>query len=312
MDERRQHSEAPPSGAEPIPPLSALGQLTDDALTGGFRVTQRRRGHRYSLDDTLTAFEAAHLCPDAQRVMDLGCGLGSVLLMLAYKLPRARLVGVEAQAQSFALARHNVARNGVDGRVALVHGDLRDPHLEAQVGRSFDLVTGTPPYQPMGEGTVSPDSQRAHARVELRGGVEAYLQAAAKLVAATGRIVICGDARRPERVMNAASAHGLQVLSERAVYPAAAYKAPLFCVWTLRPQWDGASGGAPGPCGPIEARPTLERRPDFVARLSDGRRSQAQHALRRFFDLPLPPDEAPSPRRRERQASAAVMGGGQS
>jgi len=265
-----------------------LGELTDDALTGTFRVFQRRRGHRYSLDDTLTAWEAARLCPDADRVVDLGCGLGSVLLMLAYKLPRAHLIGVEAQAQSFALARRNVARNRVDGRVALHHMDLRSSALPELLGADHDLVTGTPPYQPPGQGTISPDSQRAHARVELRGGVEAYLAAAARLVAPTGRVVVCGDARTPERVRAGARDAGLQLLSERRVWPAARYKRPLFCVWTLSP-----SGGV------AESAP-VARLPDFVARDREGRRTPDSRGLRRFFDLDIDAGEPASPRMRSR------------
>ena len=84
-------------------------ELSDDAIAGTFRVLQRVRGHRYSLDDVATAWEAARARPSAVRVLDLGCGLGSVLLMLAWKLPDARLVGVEAQDISLALARRNVA-----------------------------------------------------------------------------------------------------------------------------------------------------------------------------------------------------------
>lgn len=263
-------------------------ELTDDALTGSFRVFQRRRGHRYSLDDTLTAWEAACLCPEARRVVDLGCGLGSVLLMLAYKLPGASLIGVEAQAQSFALARGNVARNGVAARVTLHHADLRDPDLWTAVGGGHDLVTGTPPYQPPGQGTVSPDSQRAHARVELRGGIEDYLRAAAQLLSPDGRVVVCGDARTPERAAAGGRAAGLQMLSERRVWPAARYKHPLFSVWTFARR------------GAVPADQPVARRPDWVARDQAGGRTEDALALRRFFDLDIDRHEPNSPRLRSR------------
>src|SRR3954447_20849642 len=64
-----------------------LGELSHDAITASFRIWQRVRGHRYSLDDVLTAWEAAEAAPTAQRCLELGSGIGSVLLMLAYKLP---------------------------------------------------------------------------------------------------------------------------------------------------------------------------------------------------------------------------------
>jgi len=76
-------------------------ELTDDALTRDFRILQRAKGHRYSSDDLATAFVAYHARPSATRVLDLGCGIGSVLLFLAWKLPGASLVCGEAQAISF-------------------------------------------------------------------------------------------------------------------------------------------------------------------------------------------------------------------
>ena len=39
-------------------------------------------------------------------------------------------------------------------------------------------MTGTPPYKKLGTATPSPDPQRAHARIELRGGIEDYLATA--------------------------------------------------------------------------------------------------------------------------------------
>ncbi|MCU0676789.1 MAG: methyltransferase [Myxococcota bacterium] len=306
--------------------------LTDDALTGDFRVWQRARGHRYSLDDVLTAHEARRALEEAVRAgralhdaCDLGCGLGSVLLMIAWARPELAMVGVEAQEVSFELARRNVARNGVEARVRLLHGDLRDPHTrrraiaiasphvdvgevvlggEVDVGevdaiadvgevrgeidasadvrvadagvlgggggafRGFDLVTGTPPYVPPGQSTPSPDSQKAHARVELRGGIEDYLAAASELVAPDGVVVICGDARFPERAFRGAERVGLHVRRQRDARPRAG-RAPLFSVWTFTRE--------PGP---------FERALDFVARDDEGQRTEAYFALRTAFGLP--------------------------
>ena len=66
-----------------------LGPLTDDALTREYRVWQRLGGHRFSSDDMATAWVAYGAAPDARRVLDLGTGLGSVLLQLAWRMPAA-------------------------------------------------------------------------------------------------------------------------------------------------------------------------------------------------------------------------------
>ena len=79
-------------GRESVTSLGVdLGELTDDAIAGDWRIWQRRRGHRYSLDDVATAATAVRTRPAAESYLDLGCGLGSVLLMVSYKLSATAL-----------------------------------------------------------------------------------------------------------------------------------------------------------------------------------------------------------------------------
>ncbi|RYZ05836.1 MAG: methyltransferase domain-containing protein [Myxococcales bacterium] len=209
-----------------------LGPLTDDLLTRDVRVFQRAKGHRFSSDDVATAYVAHRARPDARRVLDLGTGLGSVLLLLAWKLGEAELCGVEAQAMSFELLTRNVARSGFQDRVRVRHGDLRDPGLLAGFERQFDLITGTPPYFPPQAALEAEDEQRAYARIEYRGGVEAYIEAGAPLLAPGAALVLCGDARAEERVVKASRAASLALVGRAAVV-ARAGELPLFSIWTL-------------------------------------------------------------------------------
>ncbi len=266
---------------------SADDPLSDDAITADFRVLQRLRGHRYSLDDVLTAFVAARRAPAAQRILDLGSGIGSVAIMLAWTHRDASLTTVEAQEISFALQERNVERNGLRARLRPVCGDFRDPEVRARLGEGFDLVTGTPPYFSPAATLPSSDPQRAYARVERRGGVEDYLSTARALVAEGGVIVVCADAKKPARVTGQLDALGLSAEHELVVSPRAG-KEPLFTVWTLRR-------------GPALAEP---RREDFVARSHDGARTEAQREIRAFFGLPMQ-DETPSPPERLRTGARA-------
>ena len=210
----------------------SLGALTDDQLTPEVRVWQRRKGHRFSSDDVATASVAWHARPDAKRYLELGCGLGSVLLLLAWKCPSLVCAGIEAQASSFELLRRNVLRSGYAERVSIRQGDLRDGAMLDALGTGFDLVTGTPPYFPPGTALDANDQQRTFARMELRGGVEVYLEAAARVVHAEGTVVMCGDSRANPRVMAAAKMLGLVVVARTEVIPKVG-KPSLFSVWTL-------------------------------------------------------------------------------
>lgn len=216
-----------------LPDLGHLGELTSDMLTRDVAILQRRKGHRFSSDDVVTAFVAVDTAPQARRVLDLGCGIGSVLLHLAWSMPEATLVGIEAQEISYDLLQHNVARNGFEARVTTILGDLRDPALTTQLGAPFELITGTPPYFPPSAAVDAMDSQRAFARLEYRGGVEAYIATAARHLAPSGTFVMCGDARTQARVEAAATAHQLRLVAQTDVV-ANAPQPQLFAVWTLR------------------------------------------------------------------------------
>lgn len=243
-----------------------LGELTEDDIAGDLKMIQLRRGHRYSLDDVTTAWEAARQRPQARRIADIGCGAGSVLLMLLWKLRPSVAFGVEAQEISFRLAQRNVERNALTATV--VHGDLRDPAIVDRLGRGgFDLVTGTPPYLP--PGTAPPSSrseQRTYARIEMRGGIEDYVASASALLAPDGRFVVCMDARADARLIAGAEAAELGVLARRAVVPRAG-KPSLFALWVL-----GKERGR-----------DVEHLPELVVRDAEGARTEADAELRASF-----------------------------
>lgn len=263
-----------------------VDERSDDAITRDFRIFQRVRGHRYSIDDVLTAFVAAKAKPGALRVLDLGSGIGSVALMVAWKLPEAEITTIEAQEISFALQRENIERNGLQHRCKQLFGDFRDESTrEAMRARGqFALITGTPPYFDPKSALASSDSQRTYARLEMRGGVEAYIETAAPLLTEGGALVVCADALKPERVLETAARCGLHPSDARVVHPRAA-KAPLFTVWTLRAPLAGSPSGKEKTDVPFEPTP-------WIARDAAGERTAVQHEIRAFFGLPMSDQQA--------------------
>ena len=185
-----------------------LPDETLDRLAGPLSLIQKKRGHRTGSDDVFLAWEAARACPGAERVLDLGSGKGTVALLLLHRLPRCRVVGVEAGVSSHELAVRNAALNGLEHRYAPLLGDLRDPAVLRDEA-AFDLITGAPPFMPLGSGILPRDPQRAAGRFELRGGVEEYAQAAARHLAPGGKVVLLMDGlatsrRRAEAALVAA------------------------------------------------------------------------------------------------------------
>jgi len=173
-------------------------------------VLQRRRGHRSATDDILAAWLAWSADNAATRVLDLGCGHGTVTLHLSQVLLEASFVSVEAQELSADLARRNIALNDLADRVVVLEQDLRTLQLDAG-DAGFDVATGTPPFMPRGSGLLSADPQRAAARFELRGGIEAYCAAAARMVRPGGRVSMLMDAAQDERCREAFRSSGLSL-----------------------------------------------------------------------------------------------------
>jgi len=202
-------------------------------LCGDWRILQCTDGHRWSLDDLVTAWFAAEQLPTPpDHILDLGSGIGSVLLMLAWRFPAAVVTGIEAQPLSVDLARRSIAWNGAADRCRVHLGDLRDDALLAAAG-CVDLVTGTPPYLPIGTARESRRVQKGPCNFEHRGGIEAYCVAAARALLPSGLFVVCEQAAQEKRVHAAAHAAGLAVTQTLPVVPRAG-KPPLFAVHAMR------------------------------------------------------------------------------
>ncbi|NUP11458.1 MAG: methyltransferase domain-containing protein [Polyangiaceae bacterium] len=209
-------------------------------LSGDFRIFQKKRGHRWSLDDHLTALYAIRAGRSSNQVVrtaDIGCGIGSVLMIVAWAFPNATCTGIEAQDVSIAMARRSVEYNGIDDRVRLVHGDLRDEIHRLDAG-TFDLVTGTPPYIPIGSGLVSDRTQREPCYFETRGGLEDYCSAASHLLRDGGRFVVCAGVHPADRGDRAASAAKMFVERRIDVVPRDG-KPVLFRVFVMKKLIDG-------------------------------------------------------------------------
>ena len=240
-----------------------LGEpITLDALTGSWKIVQRAGGHRHSVDDVLTADYAVRAAPEVRELLDLGTGIGTVGLMVLSRLARdTRLVCVEAQPISHRLLLANIAGNQLEHRVEPHLGDLRELALPAR----FGLITGSPPYFPVGTGVMPADSQKAHARFELRGDLGDYAHAAARQLTDDGVFVFCFPAPQRERAIAAVAASGLALAASRDVIPRATLR-PLFTVFAC------CRGASP---------PRID--PPLVVRTREGDITDEMLAIRRGF-----------------------------
>jgi tRNA1Val (adenine37-N6)-methyltransferase len=200
-------------GAIDVPESESL-----DAISGHYRLYQLREGHRFSTDDLLTAWYGTTWCPSARTALDLGSGIGTVATVVAWRLPGVRLVTVEAQDISVALARKSARYNGLEDRVDIRHGDFRSGEILG-VDQRFDLITGSPPYFPPGTGIESDHPQKQACRFELRGSVVDYCAVASRHLAPGGFFagVFPWEETQWRRVLQGAQMAGLSLVRRRPI-----------------------------------------------------------------------------------------------
>ena len=175
-------------------------------------VLQKKRGYRFSVDAPLLADFVRTRRTD--EVLEMGTGSGIIALLLGRK-PFRRLTALEVQAGLAALAKRNVALNGLGDRVEVVRADYRTFRPK----RKFDLVISNPPYIPKAGGYVSRTSEKAIARHELRGGIGDLMRMTAEWLKPRGRACFVFSERRREDFLAAAGASGLRVRRWRSVRP---------------------------------------------------------------------------------------------
>jgi tRNA1Val (adenine37-N6)-methyltransferase len=266
----------------PVPPggVAVEPGETLDFLCGHWRIFQAERGHRYSIDDVVCAHYAVTCAPRVQRHLDLGSGIGSVALQVAWRLPGIDTTTIEAQATSARLARKSVAYNGIASRYQILEGDLRDERVleRACEKGAFDLVTGSPPYWPVGSALAAAHPQAVPARLEVRGDVSDYARAAMRVLAPGGVFVCVHQASQHARVLAALESAGLCVVRTKGVVfkegvPLETSGARLYCAHRKQDVPTTLHHA------PVEDEP-------IVARDRDGHTPPAYAALRLSFGFP--------------------------
>lgn len=140
-------------------------ETTVDAFLGGrVIVGQPKRGYRAGID---AVFLAATI-PEAAvgtNVLDVGAGVGTVGLCAARRCQDAEVVLLEREPPLAALARENVARNDLEGRVrvvqAAVGASAQEIAAAGMASQGFDRVLANPPFHEEGRGTPAPDVLKA-------------------------------------------------------------------------------------------------------------------------------------------------------
>lgn len=172
---------------------------TEDAFLGGrVVVRQPKDGYRAGSDPMFlaAAVPVRHNGDGAgERVLDLGCGVGTASLALLARLGGVHVTGLELQPALAELARFNAERNGFAERFTIIEGCLTTPPKLIR-SQGFDHVITNPPWYEAHTIRAPATETKAIGHVEGEVDLADWLMAAVKYLKPKGHLFIVHRADR--------------------------------------------------------------------------------------------------------------------
>jgi tRNA1Val (adenine37-N6)-methyltransferase len=208
----------------PSGPVPTAGEFTRDSLFDGrLWVLQPRHGYRFSVDAVLLAHFVAP--PPGARIIDLGTGCGILPLLLSYRQPGLSGLAFEIQPRLAALARDNLAANGLERAWRVAAHDFRRL-AEVLPAGSCDWAVCNPPYRQAGASRLNPMTEQALARHEVCADLPAVTAALRHALGIGGRAALVYPVARTAALITALRSEGLEPQRMQVVhgYPGATGK----------------------------------------------------------------------------------------
>lgn len=188
----------------------------DDLQRSRLEIIQNPGRFAFGMDAVLLSGFACAAKGD--RVLDLGTGTGILPLLMSAKTAAEHFVGLELQPESADMARRSVQMNGLEERIEIVTGDIREAGA-LFAAASFDVITSNPPYMTRQHGLQNPNDALAIARHEVCCSLEDLAAAAEKLLRFGGHFYLVHRPFRLAEILCTLCAHHLEPKRMRLVHP---------------------------------------------------------------------------------------------
>lgn len=188
----------------------------DDLQRNGYRIIQNPEKFCFGMDAVLLSGFAR--VKRGAQVLDLGTGTGIIPILLEAKTEAAHLTALEIQEESADMARRSVQLNGLEGKIDVVTGDIKEADQLFKAA-SFDVVTCNPPYMIGQHGLRNPEEPKAIARHEILCTLEDVVRNAAKLLKTGGSFFMVHRPFRLAEIITVMTQYKLEPKRMQLVYP---------------------------------------------------------------------------------------------
>lgn len=192
------------------------GERLDELNRNGYTIIQDPARFCFGMDAVLLSGFAR--AKEGETVLDLGTGTGIIPILMAAKTPAGHLTGIEIQPDSADMARRSVEGNGLQDRIDIITGDLKDLKKYFKAS-SIDVVISNPPYMTDAHGLINPSLPKAIARHEVMCTLEDVVRETAGVLRPGGRFYMVHRPFRLVEIFETLTRYRIEPKRMRMVYP---------------------------------------------------------------------------------------------
>ena len=192
------------------------GERIDELQRNGYRIIQNPERFCFGMDAVLLSGFAR--AKKQERCLDLGCGNGIIPILMEAKTEGKHFTGLEIQPESADMARRSVALNGLQDRIDIVEGDIKDAS-KIFGASSFHVVTTNPPYMTAQHGLTNVYEAKTIARHEVLCNLEDIIRESARLLMPGGRFYMVHRPFRLAEIISLMVQYRIEPKRMRLVYP---------------------------------------------------------------------------------------------